>query len=441
MPGNSRYLQTLLLLCVGSTIFCAIFITFESLSSTGRIWKKEVARHEEHPAKETRDSLTTLPHKRYMTTREREREREQIYRTSLLGRWLLSSEGSLPPPIVNNKKKPFLILIWKHGKFLERRHIKRFTDKKFSPWENCTVKKCVLSYRSEDIDTADAVVFHLHLTRNAMELPARTRWDQRWIFLTDESPIHTFLYGNQELSTYNGLFNWSMSYRMNSDVPVPYGRTVSRSFINSPSINFPSREPIVKMKTKLVTVMGSNCAGVNGRWNYIKRLKEILGTDLDVYGRCLNGNATACPGHFDRDCPVLNAYKFYLAFENSNCKDYITEKVFWHGYHKLAVPVIMGAPKKDCERLLPPRSFLHVTDFADPSALANYIKYLGQHNDKYLEYHEWRKYYKVINEHGYFGSVSTHYCRICEALHYNPPTTKVYRHMESFFDKKRDCVL
>ena len=73
--------------------------------------------------------------------------------------------------------------------------------------------KCVLSYRSEDLDIADAVVFHLHLTRNVLELPTiRTRWNQRWIFLTDESPIHTFVYGNQELSRYNGLFNWSMDY-------------------------------------------------------------------------------------------------------------------------------------------------------------------------------------------------------------------------------------
>ncbi|CAK9833287.1 Glycoprotein 3-alpha-L-fucosyltransferase A [Anthophora retusa] len=252
--------------------------------------------------------------------------------------------------------------------------------------------------------------------------------------------MHTFLYGNQELSTYNGLFNWSMTYRMDSDVPVPYGRTISRSFEYSQDKNF-LKDFIKKLKTKLVTVMGSNCAGTNGRWNYISELKLILGNDLDIYGKCLNGNTTACPGHFDEDCSTLNMYKFYLAFENSNCDEYITEKVFWHGYHKLAIPVIMGAPKKNCEQLLPPRSFLHVNDFANPTALANYIHYLNQHDDKYFEYHEWRKYYKVINEHGYFGSISKHYCRICEALHYNFPVVKTYEDIESFWNKKRDCTL
>lgn len=415
-----RCSKRLFLLCVGLTIFSSILATFV-------IFLGEKANTE---------VLTKKTERGQRINKELLRSK-LIVTTSVLGRWLLSSEGSLVPPIINKKKGPYLILIWKYGKFLERRHIKRFTNNKFSPWENCTVK-CILSYQSEDLNIADAVVFHLHLTRNVLELPTRTRWNQRWIFLTDESPIHTFLYGNQELSMYNGLFNWSMTYRMNSDVPVPYGRTISTSFINSPNINF-SSDLIKKSKTKLVTVMGSNCGGINGRWKYIRQLKLIFGNDLDIYGKCLNGNRTACPGHFDKDCSVLNSYKFYLAFENSNCREYLTEKVFWHGYHKLAIPVIMGAPKKDCEKLLPPHSFLHVSDFADPVALANYIHYLNKHNEKYFEYHEWRKYFKVINEHGYFGSISRHYCRVCEALHYNSPAIKIYDNMESFWNKKRDC--
>ncbi|CAK9796886.1 Glycoprotein 3-alpha-L-fucosyltransferase A [Anthophora quadrimaculata] len=427
----SQYVRILLFLLVGSTIFCAILVTFPNFLG------EKIGRHalskqtEDH--KQTQEGLA-IPATKWNFTRK------QIGKMSLLGRWLLSSEGSPPPPVINKKRGSYLILVWKHGKFLERRHIKRFTNKKFSPWENCTAKKCILSYRSKDLDVADAVVFHLHLTQSASELPTRTQWNQRWIFLTDESPMHTFLYGNQELSKYNGLFNWSMTYRMDSDVPVPYGRTISRSFEYSQDKNF-LKDFIKKSKTKLVTVMGSNCAGTNGRWNYISELKLILDNDLDIYGKCLNGNTTACPGHFDEDCSTLNMYKFYLAFENSNCDEYITEKVFWHGYHKLAIPVIMGAPKKNCEQLLPPRSFLHVNDFANPTALANYIHYLNQHDDKYFEYHEWRKYYKVINEHGYFGSISKHYCRICEALHYNFPDVKAYEDIESFWNKKRDCTL
>ena len=431
MPGIPRYTKILLLLCVGSTIFLAASIIFSNLLGEKADKDAIASRAELRP--DTVQGLTTSTRKRNLTD-------ELINKMTLLGKWLLSSEESLPPPTINTKKEPYLILIWKHGEFLERRHIKRFTNIKFSPWENCTVKNCALTYRSQDLDAADAVVFHLHLTKSRSELPIKSRWDQRWIFLTDESPKHSFLYGNQEISSYNGVFNWSMTYRMDSDVPVPYGRVISRSYVNSGGTNF-SEDALKKSKTKLATVMGSNCAGTNGRWEYVSELKSLLGDDLDVYGKCLNGNVTACPGHFDRDCLALNAYKFYLAFENSNCREYITEKVFWHGYHKLAVPIIMGAAKRDCEQLLPPRSFLHVSDFANPAALASYIRYLNRHGDEYLKFHEWRRYYRVINEHGYFGSVSRHYCRICEALHYNIPTAKVYEDMESFWNKKRDCIL
>ncbi|XP_053974792.1 alpha-(1,3)-fucosyltransferase fut-5-like [Hylaeus volcanicus] len=426
-----RYVRLLLFLCTVSTILCAFFII--------SVYIADKKNDEKTFAIRTEDRKQTLQVS-MKSMKERLFNDDQIRKMTLLGKWLVSSEGHSPPPKINTKKGPYLILIWKHGKFLERRHIKRFTNNEFSPWENCSVQDCVLTYQSTDLDTADAVVFHLHLTKDVSELPARRRLDQRWIFLTDESPMHTFLYGRQKLSNYNGFFNWSMTYRMDSDVPVPYGRTITRSYINSQDADFP-KNYIKKSKTKVATVMASNCGGTNGRWDYVKELKSFLGKDLDIYGKCLNGNTAACPGHFDKDCPALNEYKFYLAFENSNCKEYLTEKVFWHGYHKSAVPIIMGAPKEDCEHLLPPKSFLHVNDFANPSALANYLQYLNRHDDKYLEYHEWRRYFKVINEHGYFGSISRHYCRICEALHYNVPSIKVYDDMESFWNRKQDCDL
>ena len=43
-----------------------------------------------------------------------------------------------------------------------------------------------------------------------------------------------------------------------------------------------------------------------------------------------------CEGHFTRDCPDLLDYKFYLAFENAPCSEYITEKLWWNAYSKVA---------------------------------------------------------------------------------------------------------
>ena len=63
---------------------------------------------------------------------------------------------------------------------------------------------------------------------------------------------------------------------------------------------------------------------------------------MDSYGAC--GQKT-CPnaraGHdFCFDDLSAN-HSFYLAFENSNCQDYITEK-FWRTLTKPVIPVVMG---------------------------------------------------------------------------------------------------
>lgn len=110
------------------------------------------------------------------------------------------------------------------------------------------------------------------------DLPPRnsTRESQIWAFLTDESPHHTFMSKNN-LTNYNGVFNWSMTYRMDSDIPVPYGRTVLRKT----SIK---EETISKRRDILVAIMGSNCGGNNKRWNYVKELQKYI--KVDTYGGC-----------------------------------------------------------------------------------------------------------------------------------------------------------
>ncbi len=42
----------------------------------------------------------------------------------------------------------------------------------------------------------------------------------------------------------------------------------------------------------------------------------------------------SCAGHFQKDCRGIDDYRFYIASENSVCKDYITEKLWWNAYRK-----------------------------------------------------------------------------------------------------------
>ncbi|KAG0710173.1 Glycoprotein 3-alpha-L-fucosyltransferase A [Chionoecetes opilio] len=350
----------------------------------------------------------------------------EMSRMSVLGRrmFLGEQEGAV------RQDKNFTILIWKYGPSIERRLLREYGKVNQDPFRHCSVQNCRLTYEDAAAEDADAILFHLHRVKGPREFPNRTRQEQRWVWLTDESAYHTFMMAREKrLEAYNGFFNWSMSYRMDTDVPVPYGRTLPLT----PEEAYTHVDHF-SVKPKLVAVMGSNCGGANRRWRYVRHLEKHV--TLDAYGGC---GTLKCPGHFFRDCPVLDQYKFYLSFENSNCKEYITEKVWWNALSKGAVPVVMGTRVEDYRRVLPPHSFLHIDDFPTPQSLAQHLIYLGNNKTEYNKFHEWRTKYKVVNEHGYFQSPVYHYCRLCEALNYNSQETKIYNDMESFWGKANYC--
>ncbi|XP_050298958.1 glycoprotein 3-alpha-L-fucosyltransferase A-like [Anthonomus grandis grandis] len=350
---------------------------------------------------------------------------------SVLGEILFLNK---PPPNINNRSKNYQILIWKHGPSLENRHIKHFSDKSVDPFEYCSVKNCEITYKDSDIVSSDIVIFHMHKTRSKNELPKDRNPKQIWAFLTDESPYHTFYPPGPKLTDFNGIFNWSMTYRMDSDIPVPYGRTVLRKTNETVS---DSNMLLLKRRDVLVAILGSNCGGQNHRWEYVRKLEQYI--EVHSFGECGNFK-TACPGHFGADCPELNSYIFYLSFENSNCDEYVTEKLWWNAFHKNAIPIVMGSSPKTYKTLLPLNSYINIDDFASPRDLAQYLLRLNE-TEEFKSFYNWRCEFEIFNEHGYFQSRSYHYCRICEALNYNDRTPKVYGNLDEFWSVNRDCHL
>ena len=69
------------------------------------------------------------------------------------------------------------------------------------------------------------------------------------------------------------VFNWSMTYRTDSDVPVPYGRVLPRRQVGGGG-GGGGGDP--STKTRGVALLASNCGGASGRYHYLDALVTKL---------------------------------------------------------------------------------------------------------------------------------------------------------------------
>ena len=141
-------------------------------------------------------------------------------------------------------------------------------------------------------------------------------------------------------------------------------------------------------KTKLAIWVVSHCETASKREKYVQQLQKYM--EVDIFGACGKpmkcpdiGNCTQelaniCKNKNDDVCKttVEKRYKFYLAFENSRCDDYWTEKLS-HCYHLPIVPVVMGGA--NYSNVLPKEAYINVDDYSSPKELADYLNHLDSH--------------------------------------------------------------
>jgi len=183
----------------------------------------------------------------------------------------------------------------------------------------CEVDSCRVTTDRNQMENADAVVFH-QISENVRRPNNRTQ--QVWVYHQLESPDNI----RYVTRKHNLLVNWTATFRSDSVLVTPYGKFVTHQ--NFHQLPIKTMRNYAQGKTKLVAWFVSNCGGFNGRMAYARHLQKY--TKVDVYGfcgplKCQRGNnGGKCVEMLRRD------YKFYLAFENSNCRDYITEKFFYN---------------------------------------------------------------------------------------------------------------
>jgi hypothetical protein len=97
-------------------------------------------------------------------------------------------------------------------------------------------------------------------------------------------------------------------------------------------------------------------------------------------------------------------FRFYLAFENSICTEYITEKFVRSNVW--IVPIVL----KDAihRHIAPPNSYIAVDNFPNMASFVTYLKYLQTNMTAYMEYFLWRQSFEIKD--------SPYLCDLCDKL-------------------------
>uniref|UniRef100_F7F556 Fucosyltransferase n=1 Tax=Ornithorhynchus anatinus TaxID=9258 RepID=F7F556_ORNAN len=252
---------------------------------------------------------------------------------------------------------------------------------------------CHFTVNRSWLPLADAVIVHHRDVQGNPRQLTQLRRDpsQRWVWFNLESPTNS---GN--LGAMDNLFNMTMSYRSDSDFFTPYGRLEP---LDEPE-NF-----TIPPKSKMVAWAVSNWNPSSRRVRYYEELKKHL--QVDVFGRQHK------PLPDNQLLPTISQYRFYLALENSQHQDYITEKLWHNALASGTVPVVLGPSRKNYERFLPSEAFIHIDDFPSAQALAQHLRRVAGDEARYREYFGWRSRFQVVHKFSWID----HYCKACQGLH------------------------
>lgn len=174
----------------------------------------------------------------------------------------------------------------------------------------CDCTNCFVTHNRSllaNVEDFDVILFHgpdLSRMKDQPELPPRRHPKQKYVFVSIESSH----YYPMTSPKYQSFFNWTWTYRLDSDVPYAYitvrdsqGNTIGPSkdvkWLSQAEMDPVSKELETKLmsKKKAAAWMVSNCKALSKREVFVQKLQQELkkfDLQVDVYGKCGN---LSCP--------------------------------------------------------------------------------------------------------------------------------------------------
>ncbi|KAI1726683.1 glycosyltransferase family 10 (fucosyltransferase) c-term domain-containing protein [Ditylenchus destructor] len=292
--------------------------------------------------------------------------------------------------------------------------------------EGCPLEeKCQVTYDRSALNSSDAVVFHLPDLKLDDLPPPPQNEGPVYIFMIQESASSATHYHNL-LSIPKNFFHWTSTILSESDAPFMYGYWVNPEEAH--------RRGFQRKKGEVFWTV-SHCVTQSKREVAVAALAKHV--NVDIIGKCAINDTmkNLCPRSSSCD-ELFTSYYFFIAAENSICKDYITEK-YWTRYTLPSVPIVMK--RNIYEGWIPNGSFIAMDDFDSPKKLGDHLKSLIQNPREYLKYFEWRSkgWARVPWNHDGFR---TGPCKICELLLRNSTSPKkVIPDVAKWFLDTSDC--
>ena len=321
---------------------------------------------------------------------------------------------------------------------------------------------CRLTTDRSLLSSVDAILFFGYRLRTS-QLPSSHRSPrQTYVYLNKESPTRSVssplsLLHSLILPPFNwkermvalrlsslkdvppNYFNWTLTYRSDSDIVDRYGefRPISRA---EGEAAFREAETAVKQKSRGLAWVVSNCQRDRGlvpseRGAYIRALQRE--TSLEQYGHC---NHRPCPSYCaegDADCQqdcdahIKANFRFYLSMENTVCDEYVTEKFFVRALANYAVPVVLSRATHPLP--IPQDSFIAADDFPSPAHLAAELHRLSNSPTQLLAFQAWRRHFRVRIV--WFKETL---CQLCQALH-EEREPRVVQDIHGWFQEQATC--
>lgn len=297
-----------------------------------------------------------------------------------------------------------------------------------SPFQShaCPEMRCYTSTdHGEGPNSYDAIVIHgvnFVLDRSTFEYISSWRQQsQHVVFFMMESPeynVHAY-----DSPIYNNFFNWTMTYREDSDVVRRYGWFEDKNGgmvqdWNSPDLNhfistiLPAKDAAfhaLATRPNSIAWIVSHCLTSSHREILVKELQNHF--NVSIFGKCGplpckdNRDNNNCTSH------IHDNFKFYLALENSFAKDYVTEKFFFRMAQLETIPIVLG--QANYSRIAPPHSYINALDYDTIDEFVGYLNEVASNHSLYLSYFWWKDHYKV---RGTRQDYAQSFCELCVKL-------------------------